>query len=83
MTHGSYTTYISCITQVPQFVLEDAAARGVTCNIIVAQPRRVSAMSVAERVAAERGLYTHIHAHMHSCMHTYINAYLYTFIIHT
>jgi HrpA-like RNA helicase len=38
-------------TQVPQFCLEDAAARGVPCNIIIAQPRRISAMSVAERVA--------------------------------
>ena len=27
---------------------------GATCNIIVTQPRRISAMSVAERVAAER-----------------------------
>ena len=42
-------------TQVPQFLLEDAAERQVGCNIIVAQPRRISAMSVAERVAAERG----------------------------
>jgi hypothetical protein len=42
-------------TQVPQYCLEDAANRGVPCNIIIAQPRRISAMSVAERVAAERG----------------------------
>ena len=42
-------------TQVPQFVLEDAAARNEKCSIIVAQPRRISAMGVAERVAAERG----------------------------
>jgi len=35
--------------------LEQAAAQGKTCNIVVAQPRRISAMSVAERVAAERG----------------------------
>lgn len=42
-------------TQVPQFCLEDAATRGVPCNIIIAQPRRISAMSVAERVADERG----------------------------
>ena len=27
---------------------------GATCNIIVTQPRRISAISVAERVAAER-----------------------------
>ena len=42
-------------TQVPQFCLEDAASKGIACNIIIAQPRRISAMSVAERVAAERG----------------------------
>lgn len=42
-------------TQVPQFVLEDATDKGTACNIIIAQPRRISAMSVAERVAAERG----------------------------
>jgi len=42
-------------TQVPQFLLEDACERGHHVNIVVAQPRRISAMSVAERVAAERG----------------------------
>jgi HrpA-like RNA helicase len=42
-------------TQVPQFVLEDAAARGKPCSIIVTQPRRISALGVSERVAAERG----------------------------
>jgi len=42
-------------TQVPQYVVEDAASKGVGCNVVVAQPRRISAMTVAERVAAERG----------------------------
>lgn len=44
-------------TQLPQFVLEEEieAGRGVDCNIICTQPRRISAMSVAARVAAERG----------------------------
>ncbi|KAH8085587.1 helicase [Aureococcus anophagefferens] len=42
-------------TQVPQFVLEDAAEHGEACSVVVAQPRRISAMGVAERVAAERG----------------------------
>lgn len=42
-------------TQVPHYVLEAAAAAGRLCNVVVAQPRRISAMSVAERVAAERG----------------------------
>ena len=42
-------------TQVPQFVLEEAAAEGRPCSVLCTQPRRISAMSVAERVAAERG----------------------------
>ena len=43
-------------TQVPQFVLEDAIRRGVggACNIVCTQPRRISAIGVAERVASER-----------------------------
>jgi len=28
-------------TQVPQYVLEDAAEKGLPCNVIVAQPRRI------------------------------------------
>ncbi|XAR63935.1 RNA helicase [Bertholletia excelsa] len=44
-------------TQLPQYILESEieAARGAICSIICTQPRRISAMSVAERVAAERG----------------------------
>jgi ATP-dependent RNA helicase DHX57 len=44
-------------TQVPQYVLEDAIERGVGAEtyVIVAQPRRVAATSLARRVAAERG----------------------------
>ncbi|CAN1159224.1 DExH-box ATP-dependent RNA helicase DExH3 [Linum perenne] len=44
-------------TQLPQYILESEidAARGAVCNIICTQPRRISAMTVAERVAAERG----------------------------
>jgi len=44
-------------TQVPQFVLEDCLTRGLgsTTRIVVTQPRRISAITVAERVAAERG----------------------------
>jgi len=44
-------------TQVPQFVLEDCIASGMgsTTRIVVTQPRRISAISVAERVAEERG----------------------------
>lgn len=44
-------------TQLPQFILEDeiSCLRGAGCNIICTQPRRISAISVAARVSAERG----------------------------
>ncbi|KAL2934161.1 DExH-box ATP-dependent RNA helicase DExH3, partial [Bienertia sinuspersici] len=44
-------------TQLPQYILESEveAARGASCSIICTQPRRISAMAVSERVAAERG----------------------------
>ncbi|KAL3529228.1 hypothetical protein ACH5RR_008550 [Cinchona calisaya] len=44
-------------TQLPQYILESEieASRGASCSIICTQPRRISAMAVAERVAAERG----------------------------
>ena len=43
-------------TQVPQFILDEAIAAGggSECSIVVTQPRRVSAMGVASRVAQER-----------------------------
>ena len=42
-------------TQLPQFLLEEAADRGAALSIVCTQPRRISAMGVAERVANERG----------------------------
>ncbi|KAI4332828.1 hypothetical protein L6164_017705 [Bauhinia variegata] len=44
-------------TQLPQYVLESQieSGRGAFCNIICTQPRRISAMAVAERVSVERG----------------------------
>ncbi|KAJ0106148.1 hypothetical protein Patl1_19734 [Pistacia atlantica] len=44
-------------TQLPQYILESEieAARGLACSIICTQPRRISAIAVSERVAAERG----------------------------
>lgn len=44
-------------TQLPQYILESEieAGRGASCSIICTQPRRISAMAVSERVAAERG----------------------------
>jgi hypothetical protein len=41
-------------TQVPQFILDEASASGQRCSIVCTQPRRISAIGVAERVAAER-----------------------------
>ncbi|XP_048776518.2 ATP-dependent DNA/RNA helicase DHX36-like isoform X2 [Ostrea edulis] len=44
-------------TQVPQFILDDHIERGMgsMCTVVCTQPRRISAISVAERVAEERG----------------------------
>ncbi len=45
-------------TQVPQFVLDDLLHRGLgsQTKVICTQPRRISAISVAERVAEERAV---------------------------
>ncbi|KAJ1555198.1 ATPdependent RNA helicase [Nowakowskiella sp. JEL0078] len=44
-------------TQVPQFILDNYIenSKGSQCKILVTQPRRISAIGVAQRVAAERG----------------------------
>lgn len=42
-------------TQVPQYLLEAAAEGSTPVSVVVTQPRRIAAMSVAERVAEERG----------------------------
>ena len=42
-------------TQVPQYILDHYANMGKYCNIIVTQPRRIAAMSIARRVCQERG----------------------------
>lgn len=44
-------------TQLPQYILESEieSGRGAFCSIICTQPRRISAMAVAERVSSERG----------------------------
>ena len=43
-------------TMVPQFILDETSEKSSSqsCNIIVTQPRRVAAVKLAERVAAER-----------------------------
>ncbi|XP_071845788.1 3'-5' RNA helicase YTHDC2-like isoform X2 [Apostichopus japonicus] len=42
-------------TQVPQFILDASYKLGSACRIICTQPRRLSALSISGRVAAERG----------------------------
>ncbi|KAF8936556.1 P-loop containing nucleoside triphosphate hydrolase protein [Dissophora ornata] len=44
-------------TQLPQIILDDHIKnrQGGVCNIICTQPRRIAAISVAQRVAVERG----------------------------
>ncbi|XP_075935608.1 3'-5' RNA helicase YTHDC2 isoform X1 [Anarhichas minor] len=42
-------------TQIPQFMLDECSRNGDPCRIFCTQPRRLAAIAVAERVAAERG----------------------------
>jgi ATP-dependent RNA helicase DHX29 len=42
-------------TQLPAFLLEDHLSRGQHCKIYCTEPRRISAISLAQRVAAELG----------------------------
>ncbi|KAL0106287.1 hypothetical protein PUN28_016183 [Cardiocondyla obscurior] len=42
-------------TQIPQFILENNMKKKLNCNIIVTQPRRIAAMSIAKRVCYEKG----------------------------
>jgi HrpA-like RNA helicase len=41
-------------TQIPQYIMEEASEIGKPCRIVCAEPRRLVAVSLAERVAAER-----------------------------
>ena len=50
--------YRSKSTQVPQFLLDamlSDGAKGAAASLLCTQPRRLAAIGVAERVAAERG----------------------------
>uniref|UniRef100_A0A671VQR6 RNA helicase n=1 Tax=Sparus aurata TaxID=8175 RepID=A0A671VQR6_SPAAU len=42
-------------TQIPQFLLDECSRNDEPCRIFCTQPRRLAAIAVAERVAAERG----------------------------
>jgi ATP-dependent RNA helicase A len=61
-------------TQVCQFILDDyiQSGQGAHCNIVVTQPRRISAVSVADRVAYERneqlGMSTGYSVRFESCL---------------
>ncbi|GAB1603284.1 ATP-dependent RNA helicase TDRD9-like [Argonauta hians] len=41
-------------TQVPQFILDHYASKNQFCNIVVTQPRRIAAISIAKRICQER-----------------------------
>ncbi|XP_076315102.1 putative ATP-dependent RNA helicase spindle-E [Tachypleus tridentatus] len=41
-------------TQVPQYILDHCAEKGRHCNIVVTQPRKIAATSIARRVCQER-----------------------------
>lgn len=59
-------------TQLPQFILEYSRSCNEMCRIICTQPRRISAVAVAERVAAERaekvGQTVGFHIRLESCV---------------
>lgn len=42
-------------TQMPSFILEDELSRGRHCKIYCTEPRRISAISLAQRVSEELG----------------------------
>ncbi|GIM09480.1 hypothetical protein Vretimale_13310, partial [Volvox reticuliferus] len=57
LTKNTHARAPSSSPQVPQYILEDAISSGAggRTHVVVTQPRRIAAISVAERVAEERG----------------------------
>jgi ATP-dependent RNA helicase TDRD9 len=41
-------------TQVPQYILNDCNRQNKACNILVSQPRKIAAITIAQRVSLER-----------------------------
>lgn len=54
MKFGKGSTGCGKTTQIPQYIIDDCKSRDEHCNIIITQPRRIAAISVAKRVAYER-----------------------------
>lgn len=50
----SFYSTSKLLFQIPQFLLDDCFENGIPCRIFCTQPRRLAAIAVAERVAAER-----------------------------
>ncbi|CAK8683080.1 unnamed protein product [Clavelina lepadiformis] len=48
------TTGSGKTTQVPQYILDQHASARKYCNIVITQPRRIAAISIANRVSQER-----------------------------
>lgn len=42
-------------TQIPSFILEHQLSRGIPCKVYCTEPRRISAISLAQRVSEELG----------------------------
>lgn len=54
MFSGHFQILVTSISQVPQLILDDAKENGKPCNIVVTQPRRIAARSIADQVCRER-----------------------------
>ncbi len=65
--HECILALLTINMQVPQFILEDAEMEGQRVKILVTQPRRIAAVTLARRVADQRGDQV--------CMHRYTVVY--------
>ncbi|WZZ54816.1 hypothetical protein YC2023_054923 [Brassica napus] len=55
-TRATYLRNLNLLEKVPQYLLDHMwASKRETCKIVCTQPRRISAMSVSERISCERG----------------------------
>ena len=64
--------------KVPQFIYDDMNERNMKVNIVITQPRRIAAISIANRVCEERGWtpgqfcgYQVVLPHIISCLFSY------------